>query len=69
MSGGAEDPYAVLQVHVGARAEVIEAAFKVLREILMTEDPPDAPQRLVALNAAHHVLSDPERRRQHDAAR
>lgn len=63
-----EDPYAVLQVHHTARAEVIEAAFRVLRELLLNEDPPDAPQRLAALNRAHQTLSDPARRRAHDGS-
>jgi curved DNA-binding protein CbpA len=60
------DPYVVLQVHHAARTEVIEAAFTVLREILIREDPPDAAGRLAALNNAHQTLTDPELRRRHD---
>lgn len=53
-----DDPYTVLQVHPSARPEVIDAAFGVLRELLLREDPPDAPRRLAALNAAHRTLME-----------
>ena len=62
-----EDPYAILQVDRSARPEVIEAAFRVLRELLLSEDPPDAPQRLAALNRAHRTLTETGRRRAHGA--
>ena len=64
-----EDHYRTLQVHPDACQEVIEAAFVVLREKLMREDPPDAPRRLAGLNAAHRELSDRERRIAYDAQR
>jgi hypothetical protein len=48
---------------------VVEAAFTVLREKLLREDPPDAPRQLARLNAAHRELADPDRRAAHDAAR
>lgn len=66
---GDEDHYRTLQVDPAARAEVIEAAFTVLREILIREDPPDAPRRLAVLMRAHAVLRDPARRAEHDAER
>ena len=69
MSDERDDLYAVLQVDPGARVEVIDAAFAVLRELLIHEDPPDAARRLAALNAAHRVLGDPERRRDYDRRR
>lgn len=53
-----DDPHEVLQVHPSARIEVVDAAFRVLRELLLTEDPPDAPKRLAALNRAHRTLTD-----------
>jgi curved DNA-binding protein CbpA len=62
------DHYAVLQVDRRARPEVVQAAFEVLRELLLREDPDDALRQLVALNAAHAVLSDPERRAEYDRA-
>jgi DnaJ-class molecular chaperone len=56
----------VLQVHRQAGPEVIHAAFTVLREGLLRDDPPDAHQRLITLNRAHHVLGDPARRAAYD---
>lgn len=53
-----ESPHRVLQVDPEACPEVIEAAFVVLREKLLRDDPPDAPRRLAALNAAHRALRD-----------
>jgi curved DNA-binding protein CbpA len=72
MAGGqglTDDPYRVLQVHTEACREVIDAAFSVLREKLMRDDPPDAPSRLARLNAAHRVLTDPGLRDAHDSLR
>lgn len=63
------DHYRVLEVHVAARAEVIEAAFVVLRELALSDDSPDGSRRLVELNRAHVVLTNPERRARYDAAR
>ena len=57
----------MLQVHREACAEVIDAAFAVLREMALVGGAPDAHERLVALNRAHHVLSDPARRAAYDA--
>ncbi|MEW6583870.1 MAG: hypothetical protein AB1416_14040 [Actinomycetota bacterium] len=61
MTGGAHapDPHRTLQVHPEACPEVVDAAFRVLREKLLREDPPDAPRRLARLNAAHRALSVP----------
>jgi DnaJ-class molecular chaperone len=61
------DHYAVLQVAPQACSQVIDAAFVVLREMELVGGGPDAHRRLVALNRAHHVLSDPERRAAYDA--
>lgn len=63
------DAYRVLEVDGGARIEVIEAAFVVLREIALRDDGPESARRLVELNAAHAILSDPKRRAAHDAKR
>lgn len=63
------DHYAVLEVAPHARPAVIEAAFVVLREDAMRGDHDDAPRRLVELNRAHVVLSDPGRRAAYDAER
>jgi curved DNA-binding protein CbpA len=62
----ADDPYRVLHVHRDACAEVITAAFTVLREMTLRDDSDDAHGRLVALNRAHLVLGDPARRAAYD---
>jgi curved DNA-binding protein CbpA len=62
------DPYFVLEVARHARAEVIEAAFSVLREQALRDEGPDAPSRLAALNRAHATLGDPHRRAAYDGA-
>lgn len=49
------DPYRVLQVHPDAQAEVIEAAFAVLREIACADDTAGG-RDLVRLTWAHRVL-------------
>jgi hypothetical protein len=64
---GAPDPYRVLQVQRDARPEVVDAAFGVLREIVLSSDAGDAPARLAELMAAHRTLSDPALRAAHDA--
>lgn len=69
MSEDAQDHYAVLEVAVHARIEVIEAAFVVLREAACRDNSPKGGRLLVELSRAHHVLSDPERRRAYDATR
>jgi hypothetical protein len=72
VTGGEPDPrdhYRTLQVDPSACPEVVEAAFTVLREKLLREDPPDAPRRLARLNAAHREISDAARRAAHDAGR
>lgn len=50
------DPYRVLQVQPGARPEVIEAAFRVLRG-MACHDERDGVAWLVRLNWAHRVLT------------
>lgn len=53
---GPADPYRVLQVHPEACPEVIEAAFVVLREMILRSPADDAPARLAELLAAHRQL-------------
>lgn len=48
---------------------MIEAAYTVLREMVLRSDDDDAPKRLAQLGAAHRTLSDPGRRAAHDLAR
>jgi curved DNA-binding protein CbpA len=63
---GDGDLYAVLEVAPHACSAVIDAAFAVLREAA-AKDPDDrAVARLVALNRAHAVLADPDRRARYD---
>jgi len=50
------DPYRVLEVHADARPEVIEAAFRVLRE-MACRDERDGIAWLIRLNWAHRVLT------------
>ena len=54
------DPYAVLEVHMNARPEVIEAAFTVLRE-MAASDVDDGARWLARLNWARRVLLSPDR--------
>ena len=54
---GPADPYRVLQVHPEACPEVIEAAFVVLREMILRSPADDAPARLSELMAAHRAVS------------
>jgi DnaJ-class molecular chaperone len=65
---GLSDPYRALQVDPEACAEVIEAAFRVLREMTLRSDDEDAPRRLARLMAAHRTLADPARRAAWDGA-
>jgi hypothetical protein len=48
----------VLQVDPEACPEVIEAAFRVLREHACRDDSPAGGRRLVELNRAHRRLSE-----------
>lgn len=63
------DHYATLEVASHACPAVIDAAFVVLREAAAAGNHDDAVGRLVALNRAHAVLSDPARRAAYDAQR
>jgi len=62
-----ENHYDTLQVSRLACDAVVQAAFEVLREHALVGDASDAPTRLARLNAAHAVLSDPDRRAAYDA--
>ncbi len=66
---GAFDFYDELQVSSAARPEVIQAAFEVLRERVIVEDPEDAARSLARLNEAHRVLTDETLRATYDARR
>lgn len=48
---------------------MIEAAFTVLREMVLRSDADDAPRQLARLGAAHRTLADPGRRAAHDLLR
>lgn len=63
-----EDYYEMLQVHFLAEPEIIKAAYKRLA-LKYTPDvnkSPDATARMVRINAAYAILSDPDRRKQYD---
>lgn len=64
-----EDLYAILEVAPHARPAVIEAAFVVLREVACRDNSDKGHRLLVNISRAHHVLSDPDRRRAYDAVR
>jgi curved DNA-binding protein CbpA len=63
--------YHILQVSPGARAEVIQAAYRVLARIYHPDvsAAPDADEQTRRLNAAYDVLSDPVQRASYDALR
>lgn len=62
------DPYEVLQVMAGAEAEVIRAAYRALAA-RWHPDRGASPERMVAINAAWHIVGDADRRAAFDAAR
>lgn len=51
------DPYRVLQVQPDACLEVVEAAFGVLREMILRSDADDAPARLAELDRARRMVA------------
>ncbi len=65
------DYYAILQVTPQADREVIEAAYRRLAAKYHPDVDPSsgATERMKLLNAAHEVLSDPEKRRAYDLRR
>jgi curved DNA-binding protein CbpA len=65
----AEDLYAVLEVSPGATAGEIRAAFRRLARRHHPDLGSASPARMVVINRAYAVLSDPERRRRYDAGR
>lgn len=62
------DPYATLCVPPGASADDIKASYRRLSRAHHPDHGGDAA-RFRELAAAYEVLGDPERRREHDAAR
>jgi hypothetical protein len=70
MAGADFDPYAVLGVAPTAEPEAIAGAFRALAHKYHPDRNPgdaDAAERMKAVNAAHDLLRDPERRRAYDA--
>ena len=61
--------YELLQVNPRAKPDVIQAAYRVLARNHHPDVSPDpnAARLMRQLNAAHDVLSDPERRAEYDA--
>ena len=59
---GQAAPHLVLQVQPDACPQVVDAAFAVLREMVLRSDDVDAPRRLAELNAAHRALVGPSSR-------
>lgn len=75
-SGTPVDYYAILQVHVGADPEVIDAAYRQLMKKYhpdMAGGDPKASailhERAKVINEAYSVLGDPARRRAYDVGR
>lgn len=61
-----EEYYRVLQVDPSAEPEVIEAAWRRLAQLYHPDGARPDPDRMKAINVAHDVLKDPERRAAHD---
>ena len=61
LMSAASDPYEVLQVIRGAEPDVIRAAYRALAA-RWHPDRGASPERMVAINAAWHILGNPERR-------
>jgi hypothetical protein len=68
MSTSRPDHYAVLQVSEHADPEVIDAAYRALARKWHPDvnGDPGAADHMRAINAAYHVLRDPERRARYD---
>lgn len=68
---GVKDYYEVLQIHPSAEPFMVLSAYRRLtREYHPDVDPsPDAHQRMILINEAYAVLSDPEQRREYDRNR
>lgn len=64
-----KDYYEILQVHPRAEGEVIAAAYRKLAQMYHPDsrkDDPSASARMVEINEAKEVLSDPQRRSRYD---
>ena len=66
-----QDHYTVLQVHPDAEPEVITAAYRSLAQLYHPDRnrSPEATRRMVQINVAYEVLSDPTRRAAYDQSR
>lgn len=66
-----QDHYAILQVHPEAETIVIEAAYRRLAREYHPDvnESPGAHERMVAINEAFQVLSDPKLRLEYDQSR
>ena len=65
------DPYEILQVHINAQPEVIEAAYRTLARLRHPDrtDDPDADSAMADLNWAYTVLREPSLRASYDKGR
>ena len=67
------DHYRVLQIDPRAEPEIVQAAYRRLAAKYHPDVNPDAPEmalrRMQQINAAYHVLSDPQRRADYDLGR
>jgi len=66
-----KDYYEILQVHIKAEPEIVQAAYKRLTRKYHPDtcDLPDAEERMKEINQAYEVLNDPDRRKEYDALR
>lgn len=64
-----EDYYEILQVHLLAEPEIIEAAYKRLAQKYHPDKNKSsaAAEQMKKINRAHDLLSDPDKRRQYDS--
>ncbi len=65
------DPYEILGISRGAAEEEIKQAFRALAKKLHPDANPgdaEAAERFKTVTAAYELLSDPERRAEHDSA-
>lgn len=65
------DYYAILQIHLEAEKEVVDAAYRKLAAKYHPDvsTSADAVDKMKQLNEAYEVLSDPDRRAAYDSSR